>query len=290
MRRLATIAAVAALAAVALVVDTAPALTPIPPVNDAYLRSLGLNRPGTKLNRVDTLVDRRDTRGATTQSDIFAPSSHGGPAERTTFAGINYGTTVWYDLYPDADGLVRIRTAGYDNVVCVYPFSRKTKLPDVAHRRCMHDSSAPAEELFVRVVGGRSYTIQIGGVNGVGGNLESKFDYIPDPPRRLTADATLAANPTSDGIRVVSLSVTATRGSRVEVRCGGACRPRVRKGGTVSFPLNGLRLRAGSKLQIFVTARNSIGVLIQYDIVPGNLNKVTRCLEPGSLKPHRSCH
>jgi hypothetical protein len=288
--RLATIAALAGLAAVALGAEAAPALAPAPPLNDNYLQSLGLNRPRTKLNRVDTLVDRRDTRGATVQSDIFNPPSHGGPAEPTSFAGVNYGATVWYDFYPDADGLVRIRTAGFDNVVCVYPFSRRTKRPDVAHRRCRHDSSAPAEELFVTVAAGGSYTIQIGGVNGAGGNLEFKFDYIPTPPRRLSADATLTANPTSDGIRVVSLSVTATRGARVAVSCGGACRPRAVKAGTVSFPLQGLRLRAGSKIQIYVTARKSIGVLIEYDVVPGNVNKVTRCLEPGSLTPHRSCH
>ena len=52
-----------------------PVSPPAPPapINDDYLSSLELNRQGTKLNRVDTLRDVRDTSAATVQTNIFDP-------------------------------------------------------------------------------------------------------------------------------------------------------------------------------------------------------------------------
>ena len=44
------------------------------------------------------------------------------------------------------------------------------------------------------------------------------------------------------------------------------------------------------KLEIFATKRDDIGAYIQYNIVAGNFTKITRCLEPGSMTPRRSCH
>ena len=52
---------------------TANAAAPEPPINDNYLGSLNLNKPGTPLNRKDTLSDARNTAAATVQSDIFSP-------------------------------------------------------------------------------------------------------------------------------------------------------------------------------------------------------------------------
>jgi hypothetical protein len=281
------------LAIVGLCVTAAPAQAPAPPINDNYLSSLELNRAGTKLNSTNTLVDNRDTTNATTQADVFNPPSSGGPAEPTTCQGVSYGKTVWYDFYPDRDGTVRLRTAGFDNVISLYTFDRKTLVPDVANRQCIHQSSAPAEELLASVKAGGAYTIQIGGVNGAGGPLQFEFDFVAAPPRQLSADATLKALAISGGVKILDLSAQVPGNSRVQVRCSRGCHTPVKHIGrprTIHFPsLDGTVLHAGSKLRIFVTAPHAIGTVIQYNIASGNFTKVTRCVEPGSLKPRTSC-
>jgi hypothetical protein len=271
-------------------VTPAPASAPTAPVNDNYISSLELNAPGKKLNRTDTLKDLRDTTAATVQSDIFSPPSSGGPAENTTCHGVSYGNTVWYDFYPDRDGTIRIRTSGYDNVIALYRFSRSTLLPQ-ANPQCVHQSSSPFEELDANVKQGLSYTIQIGGVGGVGGPLQFLFDFFA-PPHRLTAQSTLKARATSTGIQLLGLSVSSSRSAQVRVSCGGACRPETMHGrATETFPdLNGVQMQAGSQLQIRVSAPEAIGAYIQYNILRGNFTKLTRCMEPGSRKPRRKCH
>src|SRR3954453_6956676 len=107
------------LTVLALGVLGVPAALADPPVNDNYLSSLRLNDPGSRLDRTNTLVDRRDTTQATSQADIFAPPRSGGPAEPAACAGSGYGHTAWYDFYPDESGVVRVRASGYDAVVSV---------------------------------------------------------------------------------------------------------------------------------------------------------------------------
>ena len=82
------------------------------------------------------------------------------------------------------------------------------------------------------------------------------------------------------------------RKARVEVNCGHLCKPEAKSGRRVeTFPrLSGINLPARSTLNIYVTAPQMIGVLIQYHVLAGNFTKVTSCLQPGSRKPHRSCH
>ena len=259
------------------------------PVNDNYLNSLRLNDPGTKLDRVHTLRDLPNTTGATVQTDVFNPPMMGGPAEPTVCQGVNYGATIWYDFHPDINGSVRIRTSGYDTVISLIPFSDKTLLPDFVARLCVPNLSTMTQELDTSVLAGRAYTIQIGGVNGATGNLEFLFDFIPSIAR-ITADAQLIATGLASGIRVNSLNVTAPRGARVEVKCSRGCRPQARTARTVGFPtLRGTRLQAGSKLEIFVTAPSAIGTYIEYRIRRANFTKITRCLEPGSVKPRVTC-
>jgi hypothetical protein len=274
----------------------APASAPAPPVNDGYLNSLGLNGPGTRLNRTDTLKDVRDTTSATVQTNIFNPcgraSCPSGPSEVTSCNGVNYGNTIWYDFYPDVTGVVQIRTSGYDNVITLFPFSLKTALPDTGEAKCVHNSSFPSEEMSTTVQKGRSYTIQIGGVNSVGGPLQFLFDFFASPPHRLTAQATLEAKQTSTGVQLVGLSVSAARAAHVNVSCGRFCHGESKTRRAVeNFPhLKGVQMPAGSKLVIRVTAPHSIGVYIEYDILPGNFKKRTRCLEPGKRTPHKRCH
>lgn len=271
-------------------VSAAPASGPNAPVNDNYIDSLELNRPGTRLNRTDTLRAIPNTANATTQSDIFKPPASGGPPEITTCRGVSYGKTVWYDFYPDSDGNVRIRTAGFDNVITLYRFDRHTLLP-LSHQ-CAHQGTFPSEELDASIKQGLAYTIQVGGVNGAGGPLQFLFDYFVPPPHRLTADSTLKARALSNGIQLLALSVSSARTTHVAVDCGRFCAPQSKFGKSVeSFPaLNGINMPAGSQLHIRVTAPHSIGVYIQYNIVAGNFTKVTRCTEPGSRKPRTKCH
>jgi hypothetical protein len=191
---------------------------PAPPVNDSYLGSLELNQKGTKLNRVDTFKDIRDTTSATVQTNIFNPCGLAacptGPAEVTTCQGVSYGNTIWYDFYPDANGVVSIRTSGFDNVITLYTFNTKSLLPNVAGRLCVHQGSFPSEQLVAHVAKGGAYTFQIGGVDNAAGvpaagPLEMLFDYSVIPPGTLKADATLTARATATGISRSTAPITA---------------------------------------------------------------------------------
>ena len=296
-----------------VVVDAAP---PGAPRNDDYLESLQLNAPGSRLERTNTLRDVQDTTKASVQGDVFVPQqSPGGPAEATTCesSGISYGKTVWYDFYPDVSGITRIRANGFNTVISVVPFNPRTAVPSFGQRQCINDSTSTTEELLARVVKGRAYTVQIGGVGDAGGNLEFLFDFLADTdgdgvlddidkcdrldgpaseagcPQRLRASVTLRARPLAGGIQLLGLSVKASRGSRVSVRCGG-CPPQAKRAKTVGFGrLRGRRLRAGTSLVIRVVRRNAIGTYFRYRITRGNFKKIERCLNPGSSKPRRRC-
>ena len=283
------------------------------PVNDNYLESLQLNAPGTRLERQDTLRDARDTSLATVQGDVFAPPNNGGAAELTRCGTTNYGKTVWYDFYPDVNGLVRLQASGFDGVIAVVPFNRKTAVPSFGSSQCANDSASTHEEFLARVQKGRSYTVQIGGVNDAGGTLEFLFDFLADTdadgvldetdrcrslkgtqsrdgcPLRLRAETTLRALPTATGIMLDRLAVAANRKARVEVRCKG-CPKQVKRGKSVKFPrLAGRNLPAGSKLEIRVTRKGAFGSYTAYRIVRGNFKKITRCMNPGSRKLRKKC-
>ncbi|HYM55521.1 MAG TPA: hypothetical protein VES97_09175 [Solirubrobacteraceae bacterium] len=285
---MATLALAALLTTGTMATVTASAAAPEAPVNDSYINSLNLNKPGTALNRVDTLSDVRDTTAATVQSDIFNPPSHGGPVELTGCNGVGEGRTIWYDLYPDANGLIRVRTsAAFGTVMAVMPFDPKTLLPDNSRRQCTANQPTAAGELFANVQAGKSYTVQVGGVNEAGGSLEVLFDYLVQP-KRLQAEATLTAQPLLAGVRVVNLAVNAPRKARVEVRCTRGCATQAVTARSVGFPrLRGAVLPSGAALKIYVTAKNQIGAYIEYRIGRGRFTKVQRCLAPGSKKPVR---
>ncbi len=288
-RRPMAIAALAALLTMGTAATmTASAAAPEPPINDSYLNSLNLNKPGTALDRKDTLSDVRDTTAATVQSDIFNPPSHGGPTELTGCTGVSEGRTIWYDFYPDANGLIRIRTsAAFGTVMAVMPFDPKTLLPDYSHRACTVNQPTMAGELFENVQAGKSYTVQVGGVNEAGGSVQVLFDYLVQP-KRLQAEATLTAQPLAGGVRVVSLAVSAPRKARVEVRCTRGCATQAQTARSVGFPrLRGAMLPSGAALKIYVTAKNQIGAYFEYRIGRGRFTKIQRCLAPGSKKPER---
>ena len=311
------IAALVALV-VALVLP-AVALAVAPP-NDDYLKSTPINPADTRVPReeVKTSVD---TTEATTQADLFAPevASGGGGPENTACNGRAFGKTVWYDVHPDVDGALEIQTGGFDVAVSVYEFdNRSAKIL----RSVGCSAEAGAQDFIVpRVEGKRHYTIQVGGVDPgtgtgpLGGALQLTFqffadrddDNIFDPldscpdqpgvrqaggcPPELRATPKLTAQPTGSGIIVRKLSVSATKGSKVEVRCKRGCSGhQARTAGVVSFPvLRGRALPAGAVIEIFVTKAQSIGRYVRYEVVRGNFKRVDRCLRPGSHTPRKTC-
>jgi hypothetical protein len=299
----------------ALVVPTV-ALAVIPS-NDDYLKSTAINRADTRLTReeVKTSVD---TTEATVQADLFVPGTNpGGGAEHTMCTGRAFGKTVWYDLHPDVDGALEIQTGGFDVAVDVYEFDNRTAriLGNVG---C---SAEPGPQDFIvpRLEGGRHYTVQVGGLDAgsgpVGGVLGLSFQFFADRdddnvfdplddcpgqpgvrahggcPPELTATPKLTATPTGAGVIVNSLSVAATKGAKIEVRCRRRCSGhQARTAGVASFPLlRGRAVRAGAAIEIFVTKADAIGRYTRYDIVRGNFRRTDRCLPPGSRKPRRKC-
>jgi len=302
-------------AAAALLALPAASSAQSAPVNDDYLQSLRLNDPGSRLERSATLRDTRDTTNATVQSDVFSPPQSGGPAELTTCAGTSFGKTVWYDFYPDVNGVVQLRASGYDTVFAVVPFNRNSGLPNFGGALCSNASSSTTEQYFVEVQRRDSYSVQIGGVNGAGGALEFLFDFLADTdgdgvldteddcrrldgtrrndgcPLRPRVTTTLRALPTAGGIELAALSVRAARGSRIAVRCSSGCRQQVKRArSTVGFPaLRGVELRAGARLEIRVTRANYFGAFVRYTVSPGNFKKIERCMNPGSRRLLRRC-
>jgi hypothetical protein len=288
-----------------------------PPANDAYLQSISVNKRGTPLTE-EQVRDIRDTREATVQADLFSPPAAGGGRERTDCRGATFGATVWYDFHPHADGTVRVQAAGYDAVVAVYEFD-PTKAMITSRVDCANQAGA-TEELFVKVKKGRSYTIQVGGVDaGQGpatGSLDFTFEYLSDLdgdgvldaldrcpqqpgsraaagcPPEVKASAILSATPTGNGIQIRSLTVSATRDARVTVRCRRGCSfTQARTAhSTVGFrALRNRQLPAGARLEVFVTKPKSIGSYIRYTVTRGGFRRMTRCLKPGSMRPRRRC-
>ena len=317
MFRVATLR-VAMLAAIAGPAALPAAALAVPPANDGYVQSISVNAPGTPLTQ-DTVKDARDTREATVQADLFTPPTSGGGAERTDCRGTNFGATVWYDFHPHADGTVRVQAAGYDAAVGVYEFDPGSARLG-ARLDCANEAGT-TEEFFVKVKKGKSYTVQIGGTDvGAGpasGDLDLTFEYLSDTDRDGVLDAldkcptqpgtsdgcpvvlsvlpTLTAVPTGGGIRIGSLAIAAPKGSLVKVRCSRAgCSFNQTRTVPTTRPLRVTRLRnrtlrAGARLEIFVTKKQSIGSYIRYVITPGGFKRTVRCLRPGSLVPRVSC-
>ncbi len=269
------------------------------PVNDNYLCSLNFNAPGSKLNSTHTIEDPGvNLATATVQTNIFSPcgltNCPSGGAEATSCDGTSYGNTIWYDFYPNAKGLVSIRTqALFDNVITVYQYNKQSLALEPGTAKCAV-SSLGSGQLVVPVSKGADYTVQVGAISNPG-PIDVLLDYFPTPPKRLSATTFLTASTLSNGLSLKALTVTTSRGVKVSVSCGGLCRsvsktvPRFGSH-TLQFPnLTGVRMPAGSKVLIHVTAPHSIGALIQYSILPGNFSKQTFCTEPGSSKPRSKC-
>ena len=170
----------------------------------------------------------RDTTNATVQGDVFSPPQSGGPGRaRPPASGTSFGKTVWYDFYPDVNGLVRLRASGLRHGAgrrAVQPQDGPPELRVRALRQRVEP--APRRSSWSRCAGGDAYSVQIGGVGDAGGPLEFLFDFLADTdgdgvldtvdrcdrldgpagnngcPRRQRVNTTLRALPTASGIEV----------------------------------------------------------------------------------------
>jgi hypothetical protein len=289
------------------------------PVNDDYLKSAAINRADTRLPH-EQIKASVDTTEATTQPDLFAPEAPagGGGPENTTCQGQAFGKTVWYDVHPDVDGALEIQTGGFDVAISVYEFNNATAkiLRSVA---CSAEAGPQDFILPNRIKAGRHYTIQVGGLDAGAGPLAGvlglTFQFFPDRdddgeldplddcpdepgvhseagcPPPVVATPKLTAVATGGGIIVKKLSVSASKGAKVEVRCRRGCSGRqARTAGVVSFSmLRGRSLPAGAVIEIFATKAHWIGKYVRYDVVRGNFKRVDRCLRPGSHTPRKKC-
>jgi len=311
-----SVRAVSAVGAALALFALAPAgAAALPPENDDYLKSTRIADAGGRVPR-QVVKDRKDTREATTQTDLFSPQTGGGP-EGTRCREAAFGKTVWYDLHPDQYGTAEIQTAGFDAAIVVYEFDpRSSRIKGAV--QCSNEAGL-TEDMFLKVKKGGYYTIQIGGVDSGGGpaagDLQFNFQFFADRdrdgifdpldrcpteagvnaaggcPPELRSRPLLSATPVPGGVILRSLSVSAPRGARVLVRCRRGCSLRsARTAGTVRFSdLRGRMLRAGAVLEVLVTKRGSIGNHFSYEISNGNFRRVDRCLKPGSTKPRKRC-
>jgi hypothetical protein len=306
----------AAVAAAALAVPSAAAAAP--PLNDAYLASLPVDNA--------EFTATVDTTEATTQADLFNPSSTGQPLgggkpEPVVCQGTPFGKTVWYDLAPQADGDVAIRATGFPTVVAVYQWSESTseitRLVDCS-------LTAATDDMVVSVKARRNYTIQVGGAGGVGGPLNLKVEYFPDRdgdgvfdpiddcpttagignggcPPELRARARVSVDYTSTGVIINRLWVErVAKGAKIVARCGGCGSQTVkakRRGVVDLGKLTGRAVNAGSTISVRVTLRRqkkgkfrygATGKYTRWKVKAGGLGStLDRCINVKSGKIER---
>jgi hypothetical protein len=170
---------------------SAPSLAAAVPINDNYLSSVPINAKGAAmpLEYHDNSVDTSD---ATTQPDLFNPSSTGQPLggagpETTTCGATAFGKTVWYDFHPKTPGSVFVTALGFPAVVTLYEWRDDVTRPDnakIIHTVGCADMATPPNALLEDVEAGKAYTVQVGGVAGpagiAGGPLQFELDFFPD--------------------------------------------------------------------------------------------------------------
>ena len=295
-----------------------------PPANDDYLFSKALEDPRTgSLPHNFRFNEIVDTTAATVQADLFSPPRSGGGAEPTVCNGVPFGKTVWYDLLPDVPGEVEVSAANYDTVIAIYRFDPRTGRI-VESGGCLNDAISESGRFEVRA--GRSYTVQIGGVdNGQGpasGLLGVSISFFADqdgdgiidgidkcpelpgveaaggcpPELQFTFNITTTASALPGIVlSAFKLSVRKAPRARAELRCIHGCQIRqvwrTRGRRAVEFTrFDGRRLPAGASLELRVTAPGFIGTYTRWRVNDRGLgNRVDRCTLPGSRKPRRRC-
>jgi hypothetical protein len=159
--------------------------------NDNYLDSIGLNSPGTALPGLSSRPDDTIIGATAPQADILE-GRPGGPIVENTgclragFPQVDYGSTVWYDIFPHRPGALRIvaESSTFGAVVGLMPYDRTTLVPDLGAFRCAVASLGTAIlDYPVRLQEGAAYTIQLGGYTGPQGNFSLNVYFDPDTDR-----------------------------------------------------------------------------------------------------------
>jgi hypothetical protein len=313
---------------IALLVAAFPAAAAAAPPNDNYLASSTINRPNGSLPL--SFHDIQDTSTATTQPDTFNPDRNGqplggGPPEITTCGAAGFGKTIWYDFAPPTAGAVKLDTGGFDNVVTVYRWDPRTsRITETI--RCQN-SPGPTEQVLLQgsIHARRNYTIQIGGVNGIGGMLDFRFTFFPDTdgdgvldeagdqcphekgtvggcPPTVRAAPSINFNRVAGGLQITSLVVDhVAQGGRVEVRCGHcghAVKRRARRAGSLSIRgFVGRTVRSGDFIEVRATQPKqgrgrlrygAVGRSFRWPVKAAGLGRrVDRCLAPGTNRRQR---
>lgn len=310
-----------------------------PPPNDNYLSSTVIPPAATTGSEPVSYESVEDTSAATTQPDLFNPDQNGNPqsgggAEPLSCHGASYGNTVWYDLHPRIPIGLELTTAGFPTVIAVYRWNPLTSL--ITEEVFCQASSSLENDLAIPfdLQKGAAYTVQVGGLQTSGGiasgaldfkatvypdhDGDSVFDVIDDCPtlpgvqRYGGCPPSLHPIPRLDytsnpgAARINTLQVAQVpAGAHVLARCrpchaSTAVNVRPNRSSAVLGGLQGRTLRAGDKLEIWVTKSRSgtgiykygaFGSYISYTVGSnGTLGKRTlRCLMPGSLTPRTTC-
>jgi hypothetical protein len=158
--------------------------------NDNYLDSIGLNTAGTTLPAVSSRPNDTIVGATAPQLDILEGRPGGPIAEntgclRTGFPQVDFGSTVWYDIFPHRPGNLRLvaEASAFGAVVGVMPYDRNTLIPNLGAFRCAVASLGTAIlDYPFRLQEGAAYTIQVGGYSGSQGNfsLNAYFDADTD--------------------------------------------------------------------------------------------------------------
>jgi hypothetical protein len=268
---------------------------PAPPPNDNYLSSFRIPQVETTGSQPVAFEDEKDTTAATTQTDLFDPDQSGmafggaGP-EPLTCNGSRYGKTIWYDLHPSVPGGVDLVAAGFPTAIALYQWSPQTSL--IVRRVGCRVSASTVNNFVVpfNLQRGKSYTVQIGGLQtatGVAdsGLLDFRMTFFPDHdgdgvfdvldacpslpgvrhfrgcPPTLHPMLRYTATSSGSGVRLESLQVGGIPGAtRVEARCQLCGLREVRVAGSRADSLTmtafaGRTLPLGDKLAIWVTKR-----------------------------------
>jgi hypothetical protein len=134
-----------------------------------------------------------------------------------------------------------------------------------------------------------------------GNRLDDNCDKNPEAFSLIAGEPSLFFIGTRKGIIVDSMEVrNVSPGARVRVTCKrgrrNVCKPqsKVARGrktpGLVAFgSLSDKRLKAGTRLEVRISAARSVGKYIGYRIRRGGRKRVDRCLDPGSSKPKQRC-
>jgi hypothetical protein len=309
----------AALTAAALA--GAPALAAAaPPDNDNYLASTAVVLNSREFSTT------ADTTEATTQPDLFNPNRDGKPlgggdVEPTTCNDVGFGKTVWYDLAPPVSVGMQLRaTAAFPVAVAIYEWNPQTSR--ITHLvEC--NANATAEDLLPYLNAGKNYTIQVGGVGGVGGPVSLNADIFPDTdsdgsydaldkcktvpgidrfggcPPDLKVAPSIGFDSNGTGITIRRLSVDRVpKGAKVVAKCGSGCGSQTVKAkrfGRVSLTkLVGRTVRAGTNVEIRVTLAKTgtatykygaTGSYFAWPVQAGGIGaRVSRCLNVKTSK------